>query len=64
MKVHLPDGRTREITVERLTVEEVLVALGINPLEVFVSRDGRLVPEDTVVGDDDELTVVRFVHGG
>lgn len=64
MKVCLPDGQTREVTVEHPTVEEVLVALGINPLEVFVSRGGRLIPEDTVVGDDDELTVIRFVHGG
>ncbi|WP_153015866.1 MoaD/ThiS family protein [Methanofollis ethanolicus] len=64
MKVHLSPDRTEEIAVTAATVEAVLLMLGVNPVEVIVSRNGALVPEDTVVGGDDELRVIRFVHGG
>ena len=64
MKVHLSPGRTEEIAVTAATVEDVLLMLGVNPVEVLVSRNGAIVPEDTVVGGDDELRVIRFVHGG
>lgn len=64
MKVCLSADRTEEVAVASATVEDVLLMLGINPVEVIVSRNGVLVPEDTVVGGDDELRVIRFVHGG
>ncbi len=46
------------------TVEQVLVGLGINPIEVIVSRNGRLVPDDAVVSGDDEIRIIRIAHGG
>lgn len=64
MRVRLSADRTEEVAVASATVEDVLLMLGINPVEVIVSRNGVLVPEDTVVGGDDELRVIRFVHGG
>jgi sulfur carrier protein len=64
MKVHFSPDRTEEIAVASATVEDVLLMLGVNPVEVIVSRNGTLIPEDTVVGGDDELRVIRFVHGG
>lgn len=64
MKVRLSADRAEEVAVASATVEDVLLMLGINPVEVIVSRNGVLIPEDTVVGGDDELRVIRFVHGG
>jgi sulfur carrier protein ThiS len=46
------------------TVEQVLTEQGINPLEVIVSRNGKLIPEDTVVEVDDEIRITRIAHGG
>jgi sulfur carrier protein ThiS len=64
MKLVLPDQKT--ITIERAPaiVEQVLLGLGINPLEVIVARDGKMISEDTVVQADDEIRIIRIAHGG
>jgi sulfur carrier protein ThiS len=64
MKLILPDRSIRIIYHCPATVEAVLLAEGINPLEVMVSRDGKLITEDTLVSMDDELRIIRISHGG
>jgi sulfur carrier protein len=64
MKLILPDRTTRTIDPAPATVEAILQKEGINPLEVMVSRDGKLIPEDTLVSGDDELVIIRISHGG
>jgi sulfur carrier protein ThiS len=46
------------------SVEQILVEQGINPLDVIVSRNGKLISEDTVVEADDEIRIIRIAHGG
>ena len=43
MKLILPDRSIRVIDPTPATVEAILQKEGINPLEVMVSRDGKLV---------------------
>jgi sulfur carrier protein ThiS len=64
MKLVLPDQKT--ITIDRVPapVEQILLELGINPLEVIVARDGKMISEDTVVQADDEIRIIRIAHGG
>lgn len=64
MKLILPDQKT--ITIDRVPspVEQVLLELGINPLEVIVVRNGKIISEDTVVQADDEIRIIRIAHGG
>jgi sulfur carrier protein len=64
MKLILPDRITRVIDPAPATVEAILQREGINPLEVMVSRNGKLVTEDTLVSGDDELRIIRISHGG
>jgi sulfur carrier protein len=64
MNLILPDRSTRIIDPAPATVEAILKKEGINPLEVMVVRDGLLIPEDTLVGGDDELRIIRISHGG
>jgi sulfur carrier protein len=64
MKIHLQDGTARAFEGGTATVSQVLVSLGVNPVEVIVSRDGRVIPEDTVLGPDDEIRIIRVSHGG
>jgi sulfur carrier protein len=64
MKLILPDRNTRVIDPAPATVEAILQRVGINPLEVMVSRDGKLIPEDTLVSGDDEIRIIRISHGG
>jgi sulfur carrier protein len=64
MKLVLPNQKT--ITIDRVPapVEQILLELGINPLEVIVARNGKMISEDTVVQADDEIRIIRIAHGG
>jgi sulfur carrier protein len=64
MKLIISDGDCRIFDHSPATVEQILTEQGINPLDVIVSRNGRLVPEDTVVEADDEIRITRIAHGG
>jgi sulfur carrier protein len=64
MKITLPDGKIAEIAAHEVRIEEILRILNINPVEVIVAKNGRIVPEDETVGSADELKIVRVVHGG
>jgi sulfur carrier protein len=64
MKLILPGRSIREIDPAPSTVEAILQKEGINPLEVMVSRDGKLITEDTLVSGDDEIRIIRISHGG
>jgi len=64
MKLILPDQKTIDIDRVPAPVEKVLLELGINPLEVIVARNGKIISEDTVVEVDDEIRIIRIAHGG
>jgi sulfur carrier protein ThiS len=64
MKIHLQDGTLRNYDGEAARAWEVLLALDENPAGVIVSRNGRVIPEDTVLGRDDEIRIIRVSHGG
>ena len=64
MKLILPDRKERVLATRPVPLDQLLLAEGINPLEVIASRDGVLITEDTVVGDDDEIRLIRIAHGG
>jgi sulfur carrier protein len=52
------------MAVENARIQDLLLDLGINPVEVIVAKNGRIVPEEEMAGCGDELKVVRIVHGG
>jgi sulfur carrier protein len=64
LKIILPDGSRNEMVVEDTTIEDVLKRLGINPVEVIVAKNGKIVSEEETAGLKDELKIVRVVHGG
>lgn len=64
MKIILPDLTTEIVTGESQSITRILIRLQINPSEVIVSRNGKLVPEDAVAGDDDVIRIIRIAHGG
>jgi sulfur carrier protein ThiS len=64
MKIAMPDGSTREIEIEAAPIEGILEMLGINPVEVIVAKNGRIVSEYENAVPGDELKIVRIVHGG
>jgi sulfur carrier protein len=52
------------MAAENTTIEDVLKCLGINPVEVIVAKNGRIVSEEETSGAGDELKIVMVVHGG
>jgi sulfur carrier protein len=64
MQIALPDGSRKEIAESGSRIEDILKQLGINPVEVIVAKNGRIVSEEETVGGCDELKIVRVVHGG
>ncbi|MGA2161739.1 MAG: MoaD/ThiS family protein [Methanoregula sp.] len=64
MKVILPDQGIRMMEDGPGSVGGLLHEIGANPLEVIVSRNGVLVPEQAAIGKDDEIRIIRIAHGG
>jgi len=64
MRVQLPDGTVRTVEAEGIPVEQVLGLLGVSPVEVIVTRNGTVVPEDAMAEREDELRLIRISHGG
>ena len=64
MLISMPDGNRMELCRAEASIEEILKELDINPEEVIVAKNGRIVPEDETAGGSDQLKIVRFVHGG
>lgn len=64
MKLILSDKDIRILDHSPAPVEQILLELGVNPLDVIVSRNGKLIPGDTVVESDDEIRIIQVAHGG
>ena len=64
MKIALPNGETKEIAVNSVAIEDILKKFGINPVEVVVAKNGKIVSEYEVIDSGDELKIIRIVHGG
>lgn len=64
MLIALPDGSRREMMVSVARIEDILKELHINPVEVVVAKNGKIVPEEETASSADELKIVRVVHGG
>lgn len=64
MKVTLHSGKTEELEIGFLTVEELLQTLGISQSEVLVVMDGEIIPEDRVLCNEDEIRILHVIFGG
>ena len=64
MQVILPDRSRHLLPPEPTPIEDILVALGLNPASVIVIRNGMVVPEDVLAEGEDELRIIQVSHGG
>jgi len=64
VRVIYPDGRVKEVEITEMPIEDLLEELGINPVEVIIAKNGKIVPEDDVVRSDDEIKIMVVKHGG
>jgi sulfur carrier protein ThiS len=45
-------------------IEQILSQMGISPAGVIVLKNGRIVPEDVIAGENDDIRIIRVSHGG
>jgi sulfur carrier protein ThiS len=64
MRLILSDKDVRILDHSPAPVEQILLEQGINPLDVIVFRNGKLLPEDTIIQGSDEVRIIRIAHGG
>lgn len=64
ISVIFPDKRKKEIDADGVTGETLLLDLGLNPYEILLSRNGSMIPEDTIICSGDEIRLIAIVHGG
>ena len=64
ISVIFPDKSIRDVDADGVTGENLLLDLGLNPYEIILSRDGSMIPEDTLIYSGDEIRLIAIVHGG
>ncbi|BAT71470.1 sulfur carrier protein [Thermosulfidibacter takaii ABI70S6] len=57
-------GKTKQVPVEKIKLERCLLELGINPEDVLVLKDGKLLTEDKWLKSGDEIEVIEVVSRG
>jgi len=53
-----------EFEAENITVKEMLKLLDINPVEVVVTKNGRIIVESSIIKKDDEIKIIKVIYGG
>ncbi len=47
-----------------MTARAAIEKVGLDPEAVLIVRDGQLVTDDTLLGDEDEVRVIAVISGG
>ncbi|MCW7076988.1 MAG: ubiquitin family protein [Candidatus Syntropharchaeales archaeon] len=64
MIIRLPDGSQKKVDISTMRVDELLRSLSLNPVLYLIRKDGRIIPEDSIVGGDDTIELIRATHSG
>ena len=58
-------GDGKEVQVEgKMSGEVILKQLGLSSSSTIILRNGKPVPEDSLVGEDDNITIIKSFSGG
>ncbi len=47
-----------------MTVRDAILKVGLNPEAVLAVRNGKLINEETVLDENDEIKLVAVISGG
>ncbi len=47
-----------------ITVRELIVRVGLNPATVIAVRNGKLVLDSEMLGENDEIKLIAVISGG
>jgi sulfur carrier protein ThiS len=58
-------GEAKESVLEgSISGEELLKELGLNSSSTIILKNGRPVPEDVIIGGEDNVTIIKSFSGG
>ncbi len=46
------------------TIRQIIEEVGLDPESVLAVQDGKLLNEETVIDDDDEIRLLAVISGG
>lgn len=64
LKIIFSEGQTENLNIENVSVKELLEDLEIEPLEVIVKKDSLVLQEDETIQNNDEIKIIKVIHGG
>lgn len=64
VEIKYSEGHVENLDLNKISVEELLKNLGIDPLEVIVKRNASIIFEDEILGKNDSIQIIRVIHGG
>ncbi len=64
MEIKYSDGQLETLDINKISVQELLMNLGIDQLEVIVKRDSKIIHEEEILGNNDRIEIIRVIHGG
>lgn len=64
MEIKYSENSVENLNINSITVDELLKNIGLDPLEVIVKREGTVILDNDVIGNDDRIEIIRVIHGG
>jgi sulfur carrier protein len=64
LEIKFSENHIENMDISSLTVEELLKNLDIDPLEVIVKKDDRVILVDEIIKNKDNIQIIRVIHGG
>lgn len=64
LKIIFSEGQTENLNIENVSVKELLEDLEIEPLEVIVKKGHLVLQEDETIKNNDEIKIIKAIHGG
>jgi len=64
LKIIFSEGQTENLNIENVSVKELLEDLKIEPLEVIVKKGNLVLQEDEIIRNNDEIKIIKVIHGG
>jgi len=64
MEIKYSDGQLETLDINKISVQELLMNLGIDQLEVIVKMDNKIILEEEILENKDSIEIIRVIHGG
>jgi sulfur carrier protein ThiS len=48
----------------KITVRDLIVKVGLNPETILAVKNGKLINDGTLLGDEDDIKLIAVISGG